>query len=466
VPVATADPEMLRSLAVAVGDAADNAMAVAGAAARLSADITAVLAVDPVARWGGAWARSLAERADLLEAMTPVTARLIDAHHLAIRANGADHALTTTLAVPWEDLDGAVNAAAGAVDWLLTHQPAPVVTGFLASLDPAVATALARRRPGIADVPGVRLDVVFAANRRRIELAIAEIDWRLAGTDPSEAVDLAAEREMLIGLLPRHFVVFDWTGDGRLAEWVGPLDADHVAVLIPGMTADKLDVDMAAANAARMLRFDEVGDLAVVTALVYDAPDLIDAALPSAAEAGVGSLARLIDAMPIADRHLTLVGHSYGSLLLGTALAGGLAADLPPRHDVIFIGSPGTGVATAAGLGLDPGNVWAGATDGDIVLRLRGLPDLLARIAVGFPLAGMALDDLYGTLPTDPDFGAQVFAAGDGGHSDYLGSEVVTTDDGQVCRSFEVASAALAAIVAIATARTRRRHRDGAMSGS
>ncbi len=416
-PVATAEPDLLRGLAVAVGDAADAALTIAGSAARLSGDISPVLAVDPVARWGAAWARSLAERADLLEAMAPVAGRLIDAHHLTVRANAADHALTTTLAVPWEDLDGAVNAAAGAVDWLLAHQPAPVIAGFLASLDAAVATALARRRPEIADVPGVRLDMVFAANRKRIELAIAEIDGQLAGADPGTTVDLAAEREMLIGMLRRNFVMFDWSGDGHLAEWVGPLDADHVAVLVPGMSTDKLDVDLTAANAARMLRFDTSGDLAVVTALVYDAPDLVDATLPFAATNGIDGLARLVEVLPVSDRHLTLVGHSYGSLLLGTALAGGLAADLPPRHDIVFIGSPGTGVDTAADLGIDPGHVWAGGTDDDIVIRLRSLPGLaaLAPLGLGTALAGWAVDELYGTIPTDPGFGARVFAAGDGG---------------------------------------------------
>jgi hypothetical protein len=459
-PIATAEPDLLRGLAVAVGDAADAALTIAGSAARLSGDISPVLAVDPVARWGAAWACSLAERADLLEAMAPVAGRLIDAHHLTVRANAADHALTTTLAVPWEDLDGAVNAAAGAVDWLLAHQPAPVIAGFLASLDAAVATALARRRPQIADVPGVRLDMVFAANRKRIELAIAEIDGQLAGADPGTAVDLA-ERETLIGMLRRNFLMFDWSGDGHLAEWVGPLDADHVAVLVPGMSTDKLDVDLTATNAARMLRFDTSGDLAVVTALVYDAPDLVDATLPFAATNGIDGLARLVEVLPVSDRHLTLVGHSYGSLLLGTALADGLAADLPPRHDIVFIGSPGTGVDTAADLGIDPGHVWAGGTDDDIVIRLRSLPGLaaLAPLGLGTALAGWAVDELYGTIPTDPGFGARVFAAGDGGHSDYLASEVVTTDDGRVCRTVEAASMALTAIVAIATGRTRRRHR-------
>ena len=272
-----------------------------------------------------------------------------------------------------------------------------------------------------------------------------------------------AEREMLLGMLRRNFLMFDWSGDGHLAEWVGPLDADHVAVLVPGMSTDKLDVDLTAANAARMLRFDTSGDLAVVTALVYDAPDLVDATLPFAATNGFDGLARLVEVLPVSDRHLTLVGHSYGSLLLGTALAGGLAADLPPRHDIVFIGSPGTGVDTAAELGIDPGHVWAGGTDDDIVIRLRSLPGLaaLAPLGLGTALAGWAVDELYGTIPTEPGFGARVFAAGEGGHSDYLASEVVATDDGRVCRTVEAASMALTAIVAIATGRTRRRHRGG-----
>ena len=300
-------------------------------------------------------------------------------------------------------------------------------------------------------LPGVPLAITFAANRRRIELAIADLEWRLAGADGATAVALIAERDMLVGMLTRNFVLFDWSGDGRVAEWLGPVDADAVLVLVPGMGTDKLDTDMMAANAARLLAATH-GGLAVVTALVYDPPDGVDAALPLAAEAGAERLTDLVARLPVADRHLTLVAHSYGSLVLGKALASGLAADLPGRHDIVFLGAPGAGMGTAAQLGVDPSRVWATGTVDDPVIVLRRLAGVFGPLAADF-----YLDAAFGTPPTDAAFGARVFDSGRGGHSSYLAGEDLPEGGGRVYHGTgSVVTKALGALVAIATGHGRR----------
>src|SRR5205823_1739984 len=60
--------------------------------------------------------------------------------------------------------------------------------------------------------------------------------------------------------------------------------------------------------------------------------------------------------------HNTVVGLSYGTTVVGlTGHAYGLDAD-----DIVLLGSPGTGVAHAADLGLDPGHVWASTAAHDV----------------------------------------------------------------------------------------------------
>jgi hypothetical protein len=91
--------------------------------------------------------------------------------------------------------------------------------------------------------------------------------------------------------------------------------------------------------------------------------------------------------------HLTVVGHSYGSLLSGVTAAQprlGLPAD-----DLVLIGSPGAGVAHASELRMPPGHVWASTATRD---RIRHTPFVM-----------------HGLVPTAPQFGARVFDSGAGG---------------------------------------------------
>ncbi|HEY6743091.1 MAG TPA: alpha/beta hydrolase [Lapillicoccus sp.] len=164
---------------------------------------------------------------------------------------------------------------------------------------------------------------------------------------------------------PRQLLMFDVSGrSARVAVSVGDVDrADHVAVVVPGFTttvqrdlagSDRLSAQLAdqARRAATL-----VGDrreVAVVSWLAYDIPQTSDTlnsghsvVLRQSAEAGARSLADFLRGLP-PERHVTLVGHSYGSTTAGLAVAsGGTDVD-----DLVVLGSPGLGVEHATALGM------------------------------------------------------------------------------------------------------------------
>jgi pimeloyl-ACP methyl ester carboxylesterase len=86
-------------------------------------------------------------------------------------------------------------------------------------------------------------------------------------------------------------------------------------------------------------------------------------------------------------RHLTLVGHSYGSLVVGRALHD----HDPAADDAVLLGSPGAGVAHADDLRLPDGHVFVGAASRDPVSYLGW----------------------FGPDPASRDFGAVRFEAED-----------------------------------------------------
>jgi len=81
--------------------------------------------------------------------------------------------------------------------------------------------------------------------------------------------------------------------------------------------------------------------------------------------------------------------------------------------DIVLYGSAGVGVDNAAALHTRAA-VWAGRGSHDWIAAVPH-----ARIRLPFATVG------FGADPVSPRFGARIFAAGDGGHSDYLkpGSE-------------------------------------------
>jgi len=121
-----------------------------------------------------------------------------------------------------------------------------------------------------------------------------------------------------------------------------------------------------------------------------------------------------------------VLGHSYGSLVVGSAAATpGLAAD-----GLVFVGSPGVGVDSVHELQVPADRVWSTTSRTDVIQYAPVAPSsvvedmVLSRLVPG---AGALLafgtpeDELWhGRNPSDPAFGARVFAGqADAGHLGY-----------------------------------------------
>ncbi|WP_149548122.1 alpha/beta hydrolase [Streptomyces marokkonensis] len=211
----------------------------------------------------------------------------------------------------------------------------------------------------------------------------------------------------------RQLLHFDGRGTGRVTEVLGDLArAGRVAVLVPGSDTglDTYGRFRAAALALHARLADETPDgtrTAVVAWLGYETPGTLGTAVATtdrAEEAAPGLRALVRDVRAVAGprARVSLLCHSYGSVVCAEA-ADGLDVD-----DIALLGSPGTGADTAAGL-RTRARVWAARGADDWVENVPHLSVGLLGTTVGF-----------GTDPVSPAFGARVFAAGAGGHSDYF----------------------------------------------
>ncbi|TCK21270.1 alpha/beta hydrolase [Pseudonocardia endophytica] len=231
--------------------------------------------------------------------------------------------------------------------------------------------------------------------------------------DALDGIDVLERRLALPGTL---LLGFDTDGDGRAVVAAGDPDrSDNVVTYVPGVGAGlgAVGIDLsrsdAVAGAARAA--DPGADTAAVTWIGYRAPSSLPAAAGDrAAHDGGAALVRFQDGLratgPDDRARLTVLGHSYGSLVAGRAAATGrLAAD-----DLVLVGSPGTGTrGDVTDLRMDPAQVWATVAGNDPINHIPGAP--AAGTSDPFPQARQLA---YGTDPTDPAFGAEVFASAPG----------------------------------------------------
>lgn len=209
----------------------------------------------------------------------------------------------------------------------------------------------------------------------------------------------------------RTFLTFDGRGTGLATEVFGDLPAaDRIAVLVPGAdtelaTYGRLHAD-AAALYAQVRRREPRARAVIVAWLGYRTPATISTGVltTARAEQAAPALRDFVAALHTAapGARLSLVCHSYGSVVCGRAAAG------LPIADLALVGSPGTGAASAAGLHTRA-TVWAGRDAQDWVADIPHLSAHLLGTTIGL-----------GADPVAPGFGARVFAAGGGGHSAYF----------------------------------------------
>ncbi|MFV2099910.1 alpha/beta hydrolase [Micromonospora sp. LOL_024] len=312
--------------------------------------------------------------------------------------------------------------------WLVTHEselvgrldgvpPADRDQANRLLLDTRRSALLSRWDQLLTRVPRGPLEM---AGLRGVEAALAGLDAlavRLESPHPPRAY--------LLGL--------DVGGEGRAVVALGNPDrATDVLTYVPGMGSGLDDATGELGRAARVLaRCAELApgeQTSAVLWLDYDAPDFLhEAAGDGQARAAGDALHRFQEGLRAShdgpSARQTVLGHSYGSLVVGTAARDhGLAADA-----LVFVGSPGVGVAHATELGMPPGQVWA-STAPDDVIRLTRPPGDLARQAVlgAYPMGTIAglldgPDDerWFGRDPAEPSFGGRSFPSGRHGHTGY-----------------------------------------------
>jgi hypothetical protein len=233
---------------------------------------------------------------------------------------------------------------------------------------------------------------------------------------------LANLQEAISGSAPTgqdHYLLgFDTEDDGGAIVSIGnPDTATNTGIFVPG-TFSALDnfggeggaLERATAMSSDAQRYGVPGEeTAMIAWLDYDSPqsasptealgedswDLSkfapEAGEGAAAEAGAETLNQFIDGLDAAHEgepaNTTMVGHSYGGLLVGEA-----AQDPNTGADqVIGVAAPGFGVDRASELAIDEDNVWATMAEGDAI--------------------GIAANEsmIHGNNPTGENFGGNVF---------------------------------------------------------
>jgi hypothetical protein len=258
--------------------------------------------------------------------------------------------------------------------------------------------------------------------------------------------DLNAVHDALGKAPETYLTIFDpRTGTGKpvlAAVAVGnPDTAKNVSVTVPGVgsttQASLPEMVTEASNlrdtAQRQLdRVGTPGSVAAIAWMGYDTPpnplntlspaDVWTTMTDDQAQTGADRLSSYLQEVRANNPtgHVTLLGHSYGSLTSSLALQDLNAQGLHPVNDVVFYGSPGLELTSPDQLGLGAGHTYVMQAPDDLIT---------STVAPLAPLHGWGADPYAGMLPElsskagfDP---ASVFRDGVLSHSDYprLGSD-------------------------------------------
>ncbi|MET8181501.1 alpha/beta hydrolase [Streptomyces sp. NPDC005336] len=283
---------------------------------------------------------------------------------------------------------------------------------LLAALVPAsvAAPVSAAARPGAVPAPvPAPLKPVSAATPAALDARYAAVrDGVRAAERTAAAHGDRGRAAVLRAMAPpgRHFLSFDGRDGGRTVEVFGdPARAGRIAVLVPGSDTS-LDTYGRLRAGAMALRRRVGGGAAVVARLGYGTPGTLSPEVPTPgrADGAAPRLRRFVREVNAArpGARISPLWHSYGSVVCARAAPGLRVADL------VLYGSPGVGVDSVGRLHTRA-TVW-GAEAPHIRLHLP------------FTTVG------FGADPVSKGFGARVFDAGSGGHSDYLkpGSAALT----------------------------------------
>lgn len=321
-------------------------------------------------------------------------------------------------------------------------QALPSIVGWLDGLPATARNAanrltLAARLNELESKPPARLTPFehrdlsrLRSLRTRLDnLKAQDLDVYLLGLDsitPGLADGYGPKRNLLDDhpwLKPVHGMIADLTPgpDGRVIIAIGnPDNAHHTGIYVPGTTAqlDAIGGDLLRTEKlwTETVKHSAGESVSMITWLGYDAPDHIFSDSPIGAYADVGGpqFDRFVDGVRAAQgdahRHLTAIGHSYGSTVLGEGarIGNGLNVD-----DIVVAGSPGMRVGHAGDLHMAPGRVWAAAAPDDPV-------PLVGRLGHGGGIKFVPMVPLIvPKVPSDRQFGGRRLFTDTHGHSGY-----------------------------------------------
>ncbi len=228
---------------------------------------------------------------------------------------------------------------------------------------------------------GVLRDI--AAAFRTADSAQREYNARIQRVDHAIGAWLPSNRDRkraeVAQTARRRLLTFDPTKDGRVVEVFGDVPSStHVAVIVPGMDNDITDylglrvrAENLLAEMARVAAADET--VAVVLWLGYDTPDLSVTRLVR--EGGGSQKAKegaqvLLEDVAFLRRvspgaQVTVVGHSYGTVVVGRAMREGLDVD-----HVVAVGSPGMDARDRSDLKSPTVSLWATRHRGEDLIPL------------------------------------------------------------------------------------------------
>ena len=381
-----------------------------------------------------------------------------DAARAETTASALESQLEKTVLIPSSNTNSAEVAAwwkamnPAAQVQLIKDQPALI--GALNGL-PAIARDKANRIVLTDDIANdTRQQAALAAQQKQVEAEIAQlqadgkdynpfdpalpslqmaaltdqlnsIKTRLAGIDGQLPALQGLQQKLDMGgqtvpfekgeatMPPMYLLGFDTNDAGHAIVACGDPDtAKNVCVYVPGLNTSSnsthFEYDVQHTQNMTLAADQDTGsnDTATIIWLGYNAPQmdgLQSAAVASTddATAAVPNLTSFITSLRNVNTEIsnfTLLGHSYGSLVVGETAS----ATRLPVNNIVLVGSPGVSVDAASQLNINPSHVWTGSAPHDPVARLQW----------------------FGQAPTNPGFGANQFtvdATGGSGIADQHG---------------------------------------------
>ena len=282
-----------------------------------------------------------------------------------------------------------------------------------------LAQALEAAKREYTDLAGVLVHGLVSG----LEVFARELPWPLswAASKLDPLLNPAKQRLVALQRLTKalerkgsELLEFDGSGDGRALVASADVDTSrNVAVLVPGMNIELDDISRLLGESAAVAAAAGAGS-AVVTWLGYDTPSVWQVAGDGKAEAGAIRLIAFTRGERVTAtlrQRVTVIGHSYGTLVAGLA-----AKQAPIADNLVLLASPGVEASSATELKVPAGHVWAVRAGTDPIQAVFWPAEL-------GHLLGLPEPRVFGPDPAAGSFGAAHFGVGGAyGHSGYYTS--------------------------------------------